>query len=224
MRKVVFFDVDGVLLEWFKPFIEYANECGVPLSFDDITGYNLELLPCWDNPMHCFKMIGDFAKTDEWLNLPVLGHPTALHALKNMGYELRVLSQVSNLEGQKRRIAALSNIYGPVFSGIHFTTHKTKKSDWLVNFMEDAGDDPEVYMLDDKPETLLELALIRRDREFNDHGSRLHPIAINNLIDHPYLTEHIKALHEELPGCFDWCRNVQDFVEGRVSQDLAYGG
>lgn len=197
-RGVIFLDVDGVLMEWFKPFIAYCNQRGIDLRFDNLEGYNIETLDCWEKPSQCFQFIGDFAKTKEWENLPLLTPPGAVHMLHNLGFSVRVLSQVSNLAAQARRAAALTMRFGPVFDGIHFTTHKESKAQYILRFMREWADHydewPQVYMLDDKPSLITELANIRANREGNGYGSYIHPIGINNRADHPYLTPHMEAV------------------------------
>lgn len=215
MRKVVFFDVDGVLLEWFKPFITYANFKGIPLRFEDITGYNLEFLHHWPRPEECFKMIGDFAKTHAWANLPLLCNPKSLNVLKNMGYELRVLSQVSSASAQRTRTIYLSEVYGPVFSGIHYTTHKTSKLQHVIDFRAGNKDVERIWFLDDKPSAIKEFYL------YKGYSGLITPVGINNVNDHPYLTEDMTNV-QSMYGC-SVMADVNEFVAHALIREYPYG-
>lgn len=197
-RGVIFLDVDGVLCEWFKPFIKFCNDNGVCLRFDELVGYNIEKLPCWEKESQCFQFIGDFARTEEWRSLPPLAYAESLWLLKGLGYSVRVLSQVSNVDAQAKRAKMLCRYFGPVFDGIHFTTHKESKETYILRFMDEWSDHygswPEVWMLDDKPSLIRDLAKVRRARETNGYGSLINPIGINNREDHPYLTDSMTSV------------------------------
>lgn len=204
MRNVIFFDVDGVLNEWLHPFCLYTYKRGVNLFFNDVTGYNIENMPCWTSPSQCFQFIGDFANTDTWGNLPMLANPNLLRTLHNLGYELRVLSQVSSVEARPRRAKMLSKQYGPVFSGIHFTCHKQTKAEWLTTWLG-RNQNPRAVLVDDKPQCIHQVAL--------SHAVRLWPVGVNDPETQAYLSEEMDRMKGALKGLASFALNADAFME-----------
>lgn len=127
MKRVLWLDVDGVLLDYTRAFLKFA---GLGTTYEDLTGYDLTTL--FETKEQCWDTMKAFACSKEFAELPVHTPAFYLHALKNAGYDLRIITQLTApAHARKNRIANLTNVYGGIFSEIVFTEHGTCKLDYL---------------------------------------------------------------------------------------------
>lgn len=154
MKKVLWLDVDGVLLDYTRAFLKFA---GLGTTYEDLTGYDLTKL--FETKEQCWDTMKKFACSYEFANLPVHTDAFYLHALKNAGYDLRIITQLTApAHARKNRIANLTNVYGGIFSDIVFTDMGQCKLDYLrKRWQEDHarfGIYPHYILVEDNP-TLL---------------------------------------------------------------------
>lgn len=155
MRKVLFIDCDGVLFDWLQALYVWK---GCPGQEAHIDGWQISDYAPWNGNMGQFvKDIGRFCQTNSWQNLPPITDPAYLHQLKNVGYELHMLTQVHNKSRWGARVHMVSREYGPVFTDMHFVRHGESKADYILNWQAGEMDDPTIIGLaDDKIETIME--------------------------------------------------------------------
>lgn len=156
MSRTIFFDVDGVLLDWTGPFLKYVN---APISQDQITDYQMTKTGLWlDTDAFMFDLKA-FELTNEWQNLPALCQMTSLEALVNDGFTLRALTMCGHTpEVKARRVFNLARRFGPVFSSVQFVQHNESKVKivWEHSLGDSSG--YRGILVEDKGSTLLECA------------------------------------------------------------------
>lgn len=157
MRKVIFFDVDGVLLDMMGPFCEQFM---APMKATDLEDYAISVYPPYNGDAG--KMAADFKafiESPKYRDLAPLATITSLEALVAMGYELQVITQSSgSTEARAGRVWNLVSRYGPVFSGVHFTVYKQSKLEYMNEWchVNLTGADRVIALVEDKPETVTE--------------------------------------------------------------------
>lgn len=154
----VYFDIDGVLLDYTNAFLRYVGKEGA-----EVTDYNLSVL--FDKPQHCWDAMRNFSESPYYANLPLLEPdlPTYLHALRNSGYTVKALTQVSGDVDLERvrfnRILNLTHHFGPAFDGILFTSRGECKLRLIRNIHYWNPKPEDIYLIEDNP-VLLERAFI----------------------------------------------------------------
>lgn len=139
MRKVLFLDCDGVLLDWTQPFLQWhANKIGGPIMHASmVEHYDMTKTGKWPNRDAFFEDLRAFEKDDAWAALPPLCTAMALQVLVNAGVELRVLTLAGHTKDcRARRVRNLSYHFGNVFSGVHFVTAEEPKHEWLAKWSD----------------------------------------------------------------------------------------
>lgn len=205
-KQVLWLDVDGVLLDYTRAFIEFN---GLDVAYDDVLQYDLSELFGGDKgktyaAMKVFHNSGHFA----YLN-PLVDR-TKLVELKLAGYDIRVITQLTlygiGYEDYKPRISRLTNLahfYGDVFNEVVFTRSGQCKIDYI---QARRRNDPrtEHILLEDNP-TLLEKANnfafdIRDDRGYIYVIGIRRPynasalVELDNLVQYDETEEALNAL------------------------------
>lgn len=156
MKKVLWLDVDGVLLDYTRAFLKFA---GLGTTYEDLTGYDLTKL--FETKEQCWDTMKKFACSYEFANLPVHTDAFYLHALKNAGYDLRIITQLTAPpHARKNRIANLTNVYGGIFSEIVFTDMGQCKLDYLWERWSAETDDVDYILVEDNPHLLTKHCVI----------------------------------------------------------------
>lgn len=157
MRKVIFFDVDGVLLDMMGPFCEQFM---APMKVTDLETYGCHIYPPYNGDIQ--QMANDFKtfiESPAYGDLSPLCIMTSLEALVAMGYELQVITQSSgSTNARANRVWNLVKKFGPVFSGVHFTVFKQSKLEYINEWSHTnlTGADKVYALVEDKPETVTE--------------------------------------------------------------------
>jgi hypothetical protein len=181
MKKVLWLDVDGVLLDYTRAFLKFA---GLGTTYEDLTGYDLTTL--FETKEQCWDTMKAFACSKEFADLPVHTPAFYLHALKNAGYDLRIITQLTApAHARKNRIANLTNVYGGIFSEIVFTNIGECKLDYLWDRWCREGDFGDMgadsyILIEDNPKLLLKAD----DRENYGYVEVM-------AIEHPYNNKEI---------------------------------
>lgn len=149
MKKLVIFDVDGVLLNlWPSMRNVFANYHQMSLSDED-----------WDNIIEDFLQnpapyleFGDyFHRSETFRNLlPVQGMPELVFELRDRGFDLAIISS-SNPDFIKQRCRNLEEHYADCFEKVICVGMKQTKEEALRQTAE--GYD-EVFFIDDNPRHL----------------------------------------------------------------------
>jgi hypothetical protein len=178
MKKVLWLDVDGVLLDYTSAFLKYAES---HLTYETLLDYDLTKL--FATPDDCWKKMREFTMSVEFANLPAIAQYGHIHGLKNAGYELRIITQLTAPSvARKNRIANLTYIFGSPFSEVVFTEHGSCKLEYLAG-RKDGEPDAEYILVEDNPR-LLDKA--------DEHG-HLFPVEVL-AISHPYNKDVIEQL------------------------------
>lgn len=148
-KQILFLDVDGVLFDWFDPFMAFVHEkrgaaskvvpqgAYLPPSYKaagELDDYDIGSHPIYRGVKEdMYKDIAEFVTTEAWGQLkafPGVRSLLDLSQLKNMGIDLHVISQVtSSANNRLRRAQNLTGVYGPVFSSVSYTAHGQSKSE-----------------------------------------------------------------------------------------------
>lgn len=172
-RPVIFFDVDGVLLEYTRSFLEFCFAVRGRWTLDtrpklgDIGVYDLFSTGHWPTKELLYGDMAAFNDSNQWLQTPALVSMTALESLKNVGYEVRALTMVSATDAVRaRRVIVLSQKFGPVFNGVHFCSFQHSKLELISHFADEHPHQDVLGIVEDKPDTLIEFAESPRFRAF----------------------------------------------------------
>lgn len=184
-NKTLWLDVDGVLLDYTKEFLKFA---GLPPQ--EVKDYNLSLL--FDEPEDCWAKMAEFTESTHFATLPCLESPVIIESrlkqLSNLGWDIRILTQVGGSEAsRKRRVAQLTSLYGTVFEGIHFTNRGIEKVDWLTrnapygkNILIE--DNPAVFKKP-RPESLEVWAVLQTYNVMESNFSNVVGSSLSSLLD-----------------------------------------
>lgn len=173
MNKVLWLDVDGVLLDWSRPFLDYVKS---PLSYDQLTEYDLSSLFAGGTEQ-MVRAINDFNSSPYYGNLEPLISQWELQKLKDIGYTLNIITQVDGKIPRQLRINNISKCFGDkLFGGIIFTERGESKARIL------RANEPyeTVMVVEDNPNFFLEAACV------GGFDARA--------ISHPYNYKELKAL------------------------------
>ena len=183
MKTILWLDVDGVLLDYTRPFLRFA---GLPQTYETLFDYDLRKLFVTGD--ECLNTMLRFAQSEEFAALPPIADGVMLEALKNAGYELRIITKLPAPPKAKiSRIVNLTEEFGPVFSEVVFTGATDCKFDYLIQRKEHEPD-AEYTIIEDNPEFLR-----KADGKFMEHpelASKLEVIGIR----HPYNADTVPDL------------------------------
>lgn len=147
----IWFDADGVLLDYTDPFLKFI---GSDLNYSTLLDYDLTKL--FDTPEKCRLAMLRFTETPVFEQLPRICHPLFLASLKNVGYDLKVITKLpASKKAKVRRIENLSWHFGPVFSEVVFTGEGECKLDYLEHRYEHFLSDRDMVLIEDNPDLLI---------------------------------------------------------------------
>lgn len=191
-KGTVYLDVDGVLLDYTTPFLNYLNThyFNPGVTYETLDTYHLSTLFTEDSDDakyglsaqgKCAAAMLDFHNSDEFGNLPPILHPLFLHSLTNAGLELKIITKLPNSNAMMRlsRLGNLTKFFGGVFSEIIVTSHEDKL-DLIKGRMHSAE---KVWLVEDNP-TLLLNAEAREDLPFKVLA-----------VEHPYNQKDLVSLN-----------------------------
>lgn len=181
-KGTVWFDVDGVLLDYLGYFLmEYRGKFKPEYRYitpREIVTYDMSyLFP--EGQEEFIDTIWESHNRVEAGMMRRICSPHKLHSLKNMGYQLNLITQFEGMDRYKRaRIDNLSREFGPVFDEIIFTKRGECKLD-LLNHREID------YLVEDNPHLI----------EAYDQGGWKTDFDLL-VIQHPYNQEQREAFPE----------------------------
>lgn len=176
-KKVVFFDVDGVLLNWqasFAKWLAYNRYRRLVERLPDrrvldhlrlgefITAhtYGMHETGIWkDGSSEFIDDLNEHAESADFHSMPPMVDGQTLAMLKNEGLSLHILtaggggSEVSRI-GRRMNLA----LYFPgLFDGVHFLPHKGDKTLFMRAWEQDTGDNV-IGIVEDKDSHLVDAA------------------------------------------------------------------
>lgn len=151
-EKLFIFDVDGVLLDLWTPmkkvFEEYEQITLTDKAWDNIVADYLQ------NPFPYMEFGRFFDASDTIRNLPpIKGMPKLVNDLKAQGFDLAIITSISNKEEIKnKRIENLKKFYGDVFDKLICVERGGSKEQALRDV---AADYQISFFCDDHPKNAL---------------------------------------------------------------------
>ena len=151
MKKRIWLDCDGVLLDWTRPFLVFSGLATRGVKYEDI--FDIDLTKLYKTPEDFYEVMHKYHQSDTFSNLPALISQGAIEMLKNFGYELHVITQIENNPiSRMNRMGNLTHRFGAVFTGVHFTERGQSKLDYILNMYP--GD--KAIVIEDHPTFLKE--------------------------------------------------------------------
>lgn len=189
MKPTIWLDVDGVLLDYTNPFLQFTGIDTTGVTYDNLFDYDLTKL--FRAKEDCDNAMLRFAVSDEFKNLPPIAHRHDLEMLKNMGFSLQIITQLP--APPKSKIARIKNLtqnFGAVFDGVHFTIPGQCKLSYIRDIEFNLHNDYHILVEDNpnllaKAEGELELQMLTRNK------ARYEVYAVV----HPYNQEVVSGLH-----------------------------
>jgi hypothetical protein len=173
--KTIWFDCDGVLLDWTRPFLNYI---GATERYEDLTQYDLSNLFGGDKAAMREK-IYEFNNGDEYAFLAPLVAADYLEDLKNKGYKLKIITQCEGFSAKDSRLSNLRFFFGyRMFEDIIFT-HRGQNKAELLRSMEPYET---ITVIEDNPQFFKDASLVGGFKGY--------------AIEHPYNKEALESLPE----------------------------
>lgn len=184
MKRILWLDVDGVLLEYTREFFKFAR---IPKSTIDYSDYNLSRY--FETPEKCRKTMEEFACSEQFTHLPIICNRAYLQAILQAGVELRAITKLPvPPKGRANRLINLSWAFGPIFSQVVFTNSHECKWDLLRNtYLFDAcprdqiiiEDNPDFFLAVDKaPSKNVKVYGVRHPYNTKYYYNNVHNTAI----------------------------------------------
>lgn len=177
MSKTIWFDADGVLLDYTAPFLQYIKS---DKTYDTLYDYDLTKL--FYSREACEQAMLAFAMSAKFGHLDALADKFDLECLRSVGYTLKVITMLpAPISVRAKRVRNLVNLYGNVFSDIVFTTRNQCKLEYLKSIQ---GDE-EFILVEDNPKLLMQAS---RDIELAATIGDLYKLRHLEVIgiEHPY--------------------------------------
>lgn len=131
MTKVLWLDVDGVLLDWLTPFLEYSGLYKEGVRASQIKDYDMSKL--FKSSEQMYSTIEGFSRSSRFRELPVLADKKLLIALKNSGFDLKIITKIPYCsEAAINRLVNLSE-FGAIFSEVVLLDLHDVKCGYLYN-------------------------------------------------------------------------------------------
>ena len=186
--KTLWLDVDGVLLDYTRPFLAFTGIDTLGITYDNLFDYDLTKL--FRSPDDCELAMLRFAMSKDFDKLQAIADVHDLATLKNMGYSLRVITQLpAPPEAKKARIRNLTQNFGAIFDAIVFTVPGQCKLE-LIQQSHQPGE--RTILVEDNPNLL-------RKADCQSHNIEVYAVG------HPYNMDAIKDLNN-VPVGHDFSR------------------
>lgn len=191
MKTSIWLDVDGVLLDYCSPFNKFSGLEDKGHNYNNITNYDYTKL--FASSDECYGLMRKFAHSTEFENLPSIASVLDLEALKNMGYDVQVITQLdSEPRGKVARIKNLTRAFGNVFDMIHFTQRGECKLDYIRKHQQGES---KIIVVEDNPATLFKVNSLV-SAQLKEVGNTF---IMGIGIIHPYNTEDLKKMEYIIP-------------------------
>lgn len=161
-KPVIFFDVDGVLLDWQASFADYCTtHLGRNITkahFQECKTYGLQDTGLFAEG-EFFQMLQDHEKSPAFSNLQPLVGGQWLYLVKQEGYSLHVLTAGGggSLETRLSRRQNIALHFPAIFDRIHFMDYRGDKTQFMRDFEKRVG--PVMGIVEDKLEHLQDARL-----------------------------------------------------------------
>jgi len=196
-KPVVWFDADGVLLDFMSPFTKLPEFTRNNVKLSDIKDYDLaKYFGEGEVGKARFKTaLADFYATSQFASLDLLVNPVLLIALKQAGYELRVITKVPEGVGRHARRLNLAQ-YGDVFSEVIIVDPNTCKVNFLRQWQHLKEPSAEYIVIEDDPNFLWSADV---DNAFTVYGIRhTYNQYIEDKLENVWMYNNTKAVIKQL--------------------------
>lgn len=184
-KPVIWFDCDGVLLDWTRPFLEYS---GLSIKYEDLTDIDLSKL--YANPDDFFVHMHGYHNCMRFENLKPIVAPEAIEWLKaETGCEIHVITQLeANHIPRLNRLLNLERVFGRgTFDNIWFMTRGECKMERILSEMPDRNH----IIIEDHPVTLSRISKRIQDDLSIRGKTNLTAFGVH----HPYNTKAMSELN-----------------------------
>lgn len=153
-NKDLWFDVDGVLLDYTRPFLASIKS---EQTYETLNDYDLNKL--FTTRDECLAAMTRFSDNPDFALLPKIVDTALLEQLKAQGFRLKIITKLPDV-GQSRayRHQNLSRDFKDLFDDVVFTHNECKLD--VLEGMTATMSDEEVLLIEDNP-WLLEKADVR---------------------------------------------------------------
>lgn len=147
MKKILWLDVDGVLLDYTRAFIKFAD---IQVDYHEMQEY--DLVRYFDSKQACENVMNEFLLSDQFSYLRPLAETPLLFALKNVGYEIRAITRIPALSTARyKRVVNLSTYFGSMFDEIVFTNAGQCKYEYLLDRLHEEKKLCHYIVIEDDP-------------------------------------------------------------------------
>jgi len=157
-KPSLWFDCDGVLLDWTRPFLQHAKHT---VTYDELRDIDLSKL--YENPDHFGFHMHSFHNSQEFWALPPIVDPALIRWLKEKtGCTINVITQIEDEQIPRlARICNLEDVFGvDTFDEVHFTVRGQCKLEYISNLIPHE----QFIIIEDHPATLGRISeRIKRD-------------------------------------------------------------
>lgn len=185
VTKRLWLDCDGVLLDWTRPFLQFSGLASRGVRYENI--FDIDLTKLYKTPEEFYEVMHRYHESDYFHNLPSLVSPEELSVLRNMGWEIHVITQLENNPVVRmNRIGNLTKRFGAMFAQIHFTERGQSKLDYILNLYP--GE--KVVIVEDHPTLLKQVSDMVEDSLIERGQSQVLGFAVV----HPYNEEALRNI------------------------------
>ena len=178
-KPSLWFDCDGVLLDWTNGFLQHAK---LDLTYEEIKDIDFRKL--YEHPDHFEYAMSAFHNSQAFWALSPLIHPEVIRWLKKTtGCKMNVITQIEDEQIPRlARICNLEDVFGlETFDEVHFTVRGQCKLEYISKLLPTE----QFIIIEDHPATLGRIS----ERIKRDLIERGHTNVAAFGIMHPYNRE-----------------------------------
>jgi phosphoglycolate phosphatase-like HAD superfamily hydrolase len=200
-KPKIWFDCDGVLLDWTRPFLEHSGLVK-HYGYEDLTDIDLSKL--YADPSDFLKDMHSYHQSDMFRMLNPLVDIDDLYQLNKLGYELHIITQLEDdLLARLYRLENISRWFPDIFEYVHFTIRGESKWDYI---MENHSDKDHLVVIEDNPAFLKEASDNRSSSDMI-YAVR-HPYNEIALANIPHVLK-VNNVTEAIKHIIKWTSNVK---------------
>lgn len=129
-KPKIWFDCDGVLLDWTRSFLEHSGMVA-HYKYEDIKDIDLSKL--YADPDLFMKDMLAFHQSEYFKHLQPLVYVSELRKLKQAGYAIHIITQLEdNFVSRSSRMTNLSDFFGDAIDDLWFTVRGESKWDMIM--------------------------------------------------------------------------------------------
>lgn len=193
-KPIIWFDCDGVLLDWTRPFLDYA---GHDVKYEELNDIDLSKL--YSNPDDFLVHMEGYHHCMRFESLSPLVEPEAIDWLASMtDCEINIITQ---LEGHTPQLSRIKNIVGVFGRDLAQKIHFTKRGECKLERILAQHPTSRHIIIEDHPATLKRISN-RIESDLIDRGTtNITAYAVH----HPYNTMALQPLKyiQHVPNTYE---------------------